>query len=57
MVKHMHSPVILKDLKPIDVQDSNDCVLPMNPGVIVFNLNDIIDSSHNPTEKPLINGL
>lgn len=53
----MLSPVVLKDLKAIDVQNSNDRVFPMNPGIIVFHLNDIIDSSNNPTEKPLINGL
>lgn len=50
-------PVVLENLKTIDVQHPDDCVLPVDSGVIVFHLNDVIDSSHNPAEQTLIHGL
>lgn len=51
------SPVIVKYLKAIDVQDPNDCVLAMHCGVVVLHLDDIVDVCHNPAEETLVNGL
>lgn len=50
-------PVILENLKTIDVQHADNCVLPVDSGIIVFQLNDVIDPSHNPAEQALVHGL
>lgn len=50
-------PVVLKNLKTIDVQHPDNGVLPMDPGVVVFHLDDVIDPSHNPAEQTLVHGL
>lgn len=51
------SPVIVKYLKAINIQDPNDCVLAMHCGVVVLHLDDIVDVCHNPAEETLVNGL
>lgn len=51
------SPVIVKYLEAIDIQDPNDCVLAMHCGVVVLHLDDIVDVCHNPAEETLVNGL
>lgn len=51
------SPVIVKYLKAIDIQDPNHCVLAMHCGVVVLHLDDIVDVCHNPAEQTLVNGL
>lgn len=50
-------PVVLENLKTVDVQHPDNCVLPMDSGIVVFHLNDVIDPSHNPAEQTLIHGL
>ena len=50
-------PVVVEDFKAIDLQDTNNSVLPMDGGVWVLDLNNIIDAGNNPTEKALVYGL
>lgn len=50
-------PVVLEDLKTIDVQHPDDRVLPVDSGVVVPHLDDVIDPSHNPAEQTLVHGL
>lgn len=50
-------PVVLENLKTIDVQHPDNCVLSMDPGVVVSHLDDVIDPSHNPAEQTLVHGL
>lgn len=50
-------PVVLENLKTVDVQHPDHCVLPVNSGVIVFHLDYVIDTSHNPAEQTLVHGL
>lgn len=50
-------PVVLENLKAIDVQHPDDGVLPVDSGIVVFHLNDVIDPPHNPAEQALIHGL
>lgn len=50
-------PVVLEDLKTIDVQHPDYRVLPVDSGVVVPHLDDVIDPSHNPAEQTLVHGL
>lgn len=50
-------PVVLENLKTVDVQHPDDGVLPMDSGIVVLHLDDVIDSSHNPAEQALVHGL
>lgn len=47
-------PVVVKDFKAVDIQYTNNSVFPMNRGVIVLDLNDVIDASYNPTKKTFV---
>lgn len=47
-------PVIVKDFKAIDIQDTDNSVFPMDGGIIVLDLDNIIDASNNPTKKAFI---
>lgn len=53
----LSKPVILENLKTIDVQHSNDRVLPVHSGIIVFHLNNVINPAHYPAEQTLIHCL
>lgn len=48
------SPVVVKDLKAVDIQHTDDCVFPMKQRVVVFNFNDSVDVTYDPAEKSLI---
>lgn len=50
----MKLPVVVKDLKAINVQHANDGVFPMKQWVVVFHFNDIIDATYNPAKKSLV---
>ena len=50
-------PVVVEDFKAVDIQDTNNSVLPVDGGVRVLDLNNIIDARNNPTKKALIYGL
>lgn len=50
-------PVVVKDFKAIDIQDTNDSVSPVDCGVIVLDLNNVIDASNDPTKKAFVYGL
>lgn len=52
-----HQPVVVKDLKAVDIQHTNDCVFPMKHWVVVFHRNDTVDAANNPAKKPLVEGL
>lgn len=52
-----YKPVVLENLKTVDVQNPDNRVLPVNSGIIVFHLDYVIDTSHNPAEQTLIHGL
>lgn len=52
-----HQPVVVKDLKAVDIQHPDDGVFPMQHWVVVFNLDDAVDAAHDPAEEPLIEGL
>lgn len=47
-------PVVVKDFKAVDIQYTNNSVFPMNRGVIVLDLNDVIDASYYPTKKTFV---
>lgn len=51
------SPVGVEDLEAIDVEDTDDGALAMPADVIASGGDAGIDASHNPAEKPLIDGL
>lgn len=53
----LYRPVVLENLKSIDVQNPDDSVFPVDFGVIVPHLNDVINATHNPAEQALIHGL
>lgn len=59
MSKHMlwHPPVVVKDLKAIDIQHTNYSVFPMQHWVVVFHLSDAVDAADDPAEKPFIESL
>lgn len=50
-------PVVVEDFKAVDIQDTYNRVLPVDGGVRVLDLNNIIDARNNPTKKALIYGL
>lgn len=50
-------PIGVEDFKAIDVQDTDDGVLPVDSGIIIFDRNDLVDAGHDPAEKPLVDGL
>lgn len=47
-------PVVFKDFKAVDIQYTNNSVFPMDRGVIVLDLDDVIDASYNPTKKTFV---
>lgn len=47
-------PVVVKDFKAIDIQDTNDGVFPMDCGVIGLDLNNIIDAGDDPTKEAFV---
>lgn len=47
-------PVVVKDFKAVDIQYANNSVFPMDRGVIVLDLDDVIDASYNPTKKAFV---
>lgn len=53
----LYRPVVLENLKSIDVQNPDDSVFPVDFGIIVPHLNDVINATHNPAEQALIHGL
>lgn len=50
-------PVAVEDLKAIDIEDADDGVLAVKPGVVVLHLDDGVDAAHDPAEQPLVDGL
>lgn len=50
-------PVVVKDLKAVDVQHANDRVLAMTQWVVVFNLDNTVDPAHDPAEQALVESL
>lgn len=50
-------PVVLKDFEAVDVQHADHRVFTVNIGVVVFHFNNVVNSSHNPTEETFINSL
>lgn len=55
--RRTHAPVVVKDLKTIDVQHANDGVLPVQHRVVVFHLDHAVDATDDPSEKPLVESL
>lgn len=53
----LSKPVVLENLEPVDVQHPDDRVLPVDSGVVVFHLDYIVDSTHDPAEQTLVHGL
>lgn len=47
-------PIVFKDFKAVDIQYTNNSVFPMDRGVIVLDLDDVIDASYNPTKKTFV---
>lgn len=47
-------PVVVKDFKAVDIQYTNNSVFPMDRGVIVLDLDNVIDASYNPTKKAFV---
>lgn len=50
-------PVVVKDLKAVDVQHADDRVLAMTQWVVVFNLDNTVDPAHDPAEQALVESL
>lgn len=50
-------PVVVKDLKAVDVQHANDRVLAMTQWVVVFNLDNTVDPAHDPAEQAFVESL
>lgn len=52
-----HPPVVVKDLKAVDIQHANDGVLAMKQRVVVFDLDDTVDAADDPAEQSFIQSL
>ena len=50
-------PIVIKDLKAVDVKDADDRVLPHVPDTAELGVNRLIDATHNPREHPVIESL
>lgn len=50
-------PVVLEDLKAVDVQHPDHRVLAVHSGVVVLHLDDVVDPAHDPAEQTLVHGL
>lgn len=50
-------PVVLEDLKAVDVQHPDHRVLAVHSGVVVLHLDDVVDAAHDPAEQTLVHGL
>lgn len=52
-----HGPVVVKDLKTIDVQHADDGVLAVEHRVVVFHLDHTVDATDDPSKKSLVESL
>lgn len=50
-------PVVVKDLKAVDVQHADDRVLAMKQWVVVLHLDNAVDAAHDPAEEALVESL
>lgn len=50
-------PVVLENLKAVDVQHPDHRVLAVHYGVVVLHLDDVVDAAHDPAEQTLVHGL